>query len=198
MPGYDQSLLPIPAMLKREWFQQDRKTRNHAHHCQPLMMANSCGYFLLSPAHFTVTWDGDPGHDADLEIHYAASHSIIDTHSAFGSFTVQTQFVARTDNVGDFVWIKNIPNERDLPFLCMEAMVEAWWNPAQFGLVFLIKRAGSFTVNLGEPIAQMVLYKAAGGFASLETSDELPEEHLAHVRRPTHIVSWRKGEGFDE
>jgi hypothetical protein len=215
-PDYDRSLLPVPAASKREWFQSDPKTRNHAHHCQPLLMANSCGYFILSPARFTVAWDGDPDRDAELTIHECASHGVVDTHSSRGSFTIQSRFLARTENVGDFLWIKGIANERDLPFTCMEALVESWWSNAQFGLVFLLNGSGSFTVEMGQPIAQMLVYQAAGGFAELEICESLPEEHHAFIRRrtrpdfrkdldylrgrhpdgsveTTHIVTWRKG-----
>ena len=195
MPGYDRALLPVPATRLRDWWQSDAKTRDHARYCQPLLMANSVGYYILSPARFAVTWNGDYESDVEIEISRAAAHCKLDAHSAHGSFTIQPWFVPMTEGVGDFVWLKAVPNERGRPFTCMEALIEAWWNPAHFGLVFLMNRAGTHVVELGEPIAQMTLFKAAGGFARLEVADALPSEHEAWQRRRTRPS--RRGKDFD-
>lgn len=146
-------------------------------------MANSLGYYILSPARFSVHWDGDVEHDAGIEVLEGAASAQVDGHAAFGSFTVQPGFIPMTDRAGDFLYIKGVPNERGRPFQCMEALIEAWWNPAPFGLVFLLNRVGSFTIDRGEPLAQMFVYQAEGGDAPLATVEGAPEEFGAWEHR---------------
>ena len=212
-PGYDRSLCPVPAAGNREWFELDDKTRNHAQHCLPMRMANSCGYFILSPAQITVSWDGEPGHEAVVTVHEAAPHTSIDTKTTYGSVTVQAGFSVRTDDIGDFVWIKDVPNERDLPFTCMESLLEAWDHSCVVSLVLMLKRAGTFTIERGSPIAQMALYKGEGRSVDMDFTVGMPDEHNAHAKRrtrpeykkdfdymrgrrpdgsiePTHIMKW--------
>lgn len=219
LPNFDKRLLPVPAWKYRDWWQDNDKTRNHAQHCHPLAMANSLGYYVLSPATFVVEWNGDVRRNARIEIVEASSHCDIGTHAAYGSFTIQPGFVPMTSEAGDFIFVKGMPNERGLPYHCMEALIEAWWNPARFGLVFLLNQRGKFRIKLGQPIAQMFVYGAAGGFAEIRIVDGLPDEHRAWEQRryrpgyakdfdymggrhpnghrePTHIVSWRKGKKF--
>ncbi|NBP58118.1 hypothetical protein EBU71_16600 [bacterium] len=122
----------------------------------PLLMANGLGYDILSPATFEVEWDGDESHEAKVNIFDdKSSHTDIDNHSACGSFTVQSQFVPKTEE-GYYTYIKGIPNMRR-PFSVMEGMIESWWNPSHFGIVCLCNYAGKFRINKGEPIARMVL-----------------------------------------
>jgi tetratricopeptide (TPR) repeat protein len=154
-PKYDKSLAPVKAERLRAWFEQDTKTKDHARFCLPLTMGGGVGWFILSPATFTITWDGDPTHNAQVEILDACSHAEIDNHSAYGSFTVQSQFVPRTKKPGDFVFIKGIGNQYRLPYYFLEAMLEAWWSPANFGLVAMLNQPCNFTIQKGEPIAQM-------------------------------------------
>ena len=54
LSDFDKSLLPIPAVRKRDWWDESDKTRKHARHCLPLVMANSLGLYILSPATFQV------------------------------------------------------------------------------------------------------------------------------------------------
>lgn len=206
-------LVPIPARKAREWWQVDPRTRGHAHHCLPLTMANSLGYYILSPLDFRVRWDGGWGSDVSIEVPGGLS-AIVDNHSANASFTVQPGFIPRTEAPGDFIVVKSIANERGAWFTVMEAMIEAWWQPADFGIVCLLNRAGAFGVRRGEPIAQMHLFRAEAGFTELAISTESPEETRAwRTRRgrrdyrkdldyfygrhpdlrpePTHLTSWR-------
>ncbi len=217
LPGFDRQLLPVPAARHRAWWQDNGKTRNHAQHCLPLAMANSLGYFILAPCSFTVTWDGDPQHDACVEILERVTTAEVDAHAAYGSFTVQPGFVPMTEKPGDYLFIKSIPNNRGQPFHCMEALIEAWWSPARFGLVFLLNQPCTFTVDRGEPLAQMLIFRDESGHADLQVVDNPPEEYDAWTRRryrpeygkdfdywrgrhpdgrpePTHRVSWRQSE----
>jgi hypothetical protein len=218
LPGFDQELLPIRASRNKDWWQDNFKTRNHAQHCLPLAMANSLGYYILSPAHFTVSWDGDVQQDAHVQIPNGQLSGQVDNHAAFGSFTVQPGFIPMTSRVGDFVYIKGIANQRSQPFQCMEALIEAWWNPAPFGLVFLLNQPGTFTVEKGEPLAQMFIYRGDGGSATVHVVDGVPDEYeswrqkryrvgyakdLDYLRgrhpdgrsEPTHRSSWTRRDG---
>jgi tetratricopeptide (TPR) repeat protein len=154
-PEYDKSLVPVKASMHRRWLEEDRKTTNHGRFCLPLSMGSGIGWYILSPAKFTVKWDGDITHDAEVEIHEQASHAAIDCHSACGSFTVQVVFVPRTKRPGDYVFIKGISNQFRRPYQFLEAMLEAWWSPASFGLVGILNQACEFTIEKGEPLAQM-------------------------------------------
>lgn len=178
-PNYDESLAPVPATRGRDWWEDNSATRNHARHCLPLAMANSLGYYILSPGTFRVRWDGDPHSRAHVDHLERSSHYEVDNHAAFASFTVQARFVPVTDDPGDFVFIKGIPNEFGLPYVCMEACIEAWWSVGHFGLVFLLNKPGEFMVHMGRPIAQMFLYRGDAGAAELEQTKGYPTGHQA-------------------
>jgi tetratricopeptide (TPR) repeat protein len=173
-PDYDKKLLPVKARALRNWWEEDDKTRMHARFCLPLTMASGLGFYVLSPATFTVEWDGDTTHDAHVEILDAASHAQIDNHSSFGSFTVQARFIARTKNIGDFVVIKGVANQYRRPFAVLEAMIESWWTPSEFGIVCLVNQPGKFTIQKGEPLAQMFVVNMAQAQYGLATADGYP------------------------
>jgi tetratricopeptide (TPR) repeat protein len=154
-PEYDISLAPVRAIKNRDWWQEDQKTRDLARFCLPLAMGSGMGWYILSPATFTVSWDGDETHDAQLEITETCSHAIVDTHSARGSFTVQAQFIPRTKKPGDFVYVRGIANDYRKPYYFLDALLESWWSPANFGLVGMLNQPCRFTIKKGEPIAQM-------------------------------------------
>lgn len=175
--GFDQELMPIPAIRYREWWEDNRATKDHARHCLPLAMANSLGFYILSPGTFTVSWDGNTNARAKIRHIDKSSHYEVDDHAAFGSFTVQAKFIPVTDDPGDFVYIKGIPNQRGVKYSCMEAVIEAWWSMANFGLVFMLNQPGEFTIQKGEPIAHMFLYHGVAGAAVGEVFDGYPEEH---------------------
>jgi len=172
--GYDKRLLPIKAKHHRNWWEVDSKTRMHARFCLPLTMASGLGFYILSPATFTVEWDGDNRHDAKVEILDAASHAVVDNHSAYGSFTVQSSFIARTKNIGDFVYIKGIANSARLPYSVLEAMIESWWTPSEFGIVCLVNQPGKFKINKGEPLAQMIVVNQTHAMYNLAVTDGYP------------------------
>lgn len=213
-PEFDQSLAPILAVRHRTWWEDNQATREHAKHCLPLSMANSLGFYILSPGTFRVSWDGDYHKRAQITAIEKSSHFEVDNHAAFGSFTVQPRFVPVTDDPGDFVYIKGIPNLRGLPYSCMEACIEAWWNVGHFGLVYLLNQPGEFTIYWGQPIAQMFLFHGEAGAAIGEVYEGFPEGHEHwHTRRtrpdyvkdfdymrglnsagekePTHITNWK-------
>jgi tetratricopeptide (TPR) repeat protein len=152
---FDKRLIPVKARALRNWWEGDDKTRMHARFCLPLTMASGLGYYILSPATFTVSWDGDPTHDSEVNIIDACSHAQIDNHSSFGSFTVQARFIVRTKKIGDFIYIKGVANQYRQPFNVMEAMIESWWSPSEFGIVCLVNQPGTFTIKKGDPLAQM-------------------------------------------
>lgn len=173
-PFYDKTLAPVKAERLRSWMEEDSKTKDHARFCLPLTMGSGLGWFILSPATFTVTWDGDPTHDADVEILDASSHAEIDNHSAHGAFTIQSQFIPRTKKPGDFVVIRGITNSYRLPYYLLDAMLEAWWSPANFGLVALLNQAGKFKIKKGEPVAQMFVVNVEQAAYPIALKDGYP------------------------
>lgn len=197
-PGYDRNLAPVPAAKLRDWWEDNSRTQNHAKHCLPLQMANSLGYYILSPGTFMVKWDGDVHAPATITHIEKSSHYEVDAHAAFGSFVVQAKFIPVTEEPGDFVIIKGIPNERNSPYVCMEAAIEAWWSVGNFGLVFLLNQPGEFLIPTGKPIAQMFVYHGAEGAIVPELVDGNPPGHkewLARRNRPgyTKDLDYFKG-----
>jgi len=166
---YDKTLLPKKPDIYLDWWEKDQKTKQHARFCMPLLMANGLGYDILSPATFEIEWDGDENKNAQVNILDRSSHGIVDNHSAHGSFTVQTQFIPKTEE-GYFIYIKGIPNIRR-SFSVMEGMIEAWWNPANFGLVCLCNYAGKFIIKKGEPLARMLLIHQDAIKVNIEVKD---------------------------
>lgn len=216
---FDKDLIPVPAARHREWWEDNQATRDHARHCLPLSMANSLGFNILSPGTFKVSWDGNKNQRAKIEHLEKSSHYEVDAHAAFGSFTVQAKFVPVTDNPGDFIYIKGIPNQQGMPFSCMEAVIEAWWNVGNFGLVYMLNQPGEFTVHMGQPIANMFLYHGAAGAAIGEVYEGYPEGHehwnnrrtrkeyvkdldymtgknSAGEKIPSHITNWKDAAKF--
>jgi hypothetical protein len=217
--NYDNSLAPIPAIKFREWWEDNNATKNHARHCLPLTMVNSLGYYILSPGTFRVTWNGDIHHRAIIDPIEKSSHFEVDDHAAFGSFTVQAKFIPVTENEGEFIYVKGVPNERGVPYSCMEGLIEAWWNKGIFGLVFLLNQPGTFTVYWGQPIAQIFMYKGEAGAATFQAHKGYPEGHEHWMKRrsrpeyrkdldymkgltsygdsvPSHITSWKHATKF--
>lgn len=188
MEPFDRDLLPVAGQEARAWFEQDPLACDHARFCHPLAMANQLGFYLLSPATFRVSWDGDPESPASLEILDEACHSRISTHSAAGSFTVQLQFLPVTE-AGVFTFLKGIPNLRR-PYTAMEALVETWWNPAGMGLVMLCNGAGEFQVQRGEPIAQMIFVDQRQARSDLQVAgdaSEVPHQREFSLKRASQV-----------
>jgi uncharacterized protein DUF6065 len=149
------------------------------------MMANSLGWYILSPGTFKVSWDGDWTSAARVVKVEERERFIVSSHSAAATFTIQPGFIPVTNEEGDFILIKAIANQRGAWFTAMEGLIEAWWQPGDFGIVCMINRPGVFTVHRGEPIAQMTVFKREGGLAIMSCSDEVPHETLAWRARRT-------------
>ncbi len=172
--GYDKRLLPAKALHLRNWWEEDAKTRMHARFCLPITMASGLGFYILSPATFTVEWDGDVTHDAKIEVIDASSHAIIDNDSAHGSFTVHSSFIPRTKSAGDFVCVKGIANAIRVPYSVMESMIEAWKSQSEFEIVCMLNQPGKFTIKKGEPLAQMFALNGEQAAYNLNTTDGYP------------------------
>lgn len=178
--NFDKKLAPVRPERNRIWWEDNTATKDHARHCLPLAMANSLGYYILSPGTFIVKWDGNIHSRAIIEHIEKSTHYEVDNHAAFGSFTIQPQFIPVTTQRGEFVFIKGIPNERGLPYSCMEAVIEAWWSVGKFGLVFLLNQPGEFLINMGQPIAQMFVLSGV----------EASQEHLLIDGFPPGYDAW--------
>ena len=195
------SLFPVPATRLRKWWEEDRKTKNHARFCLPMLMANSNGFYILSPADITIKWDGSVNSDVQVSIENACSHTAVTTHSSFGSFTIQTQFIPRTPE-GVFTLIKPLPNIR-LPYQPLEGLMETWWLVANFGLVTLATQPGEHLIKRGDPIAQMIFIgSTAHNFEIYHAgqSDALPERKEFLDKRNVYTnkqLDYMKGDHLD-
>lgn len=165
--NWDINYAPKPCSKLRDWMDKDIKTNDHAKFCQPLTMACSLGFYVPSPVEATIKWNGDENTDAEFELHDKASHGRISNHSSCGSFTIQSEFVVRSKNQGDFIMVTGFMNEVRQPFNFLSACIEGWWNVANFGMVGFINQPGEFRIKLGQPLVQMYLLKATGANADL-------------------------------
>ena len=178
--------IPMKGKTKRDWWEKvDGKTRDLAHFCLPLMMANGAGYYLRSSCHFTCEWDGKSDTNAKINIIDKAPHGVVDDHSTYGGFTIQSAVNIQTENEGDYIWIKQIPNMYRPWFYPMEALIESWWGAggATAGLVCLLNRPGKFEMKIGDPIAQMILVSKSDLESNLVFNDTPMEESYVWQKR---------------
>lgn len=178
-------LLPVPADRKRAWLNTDPMTARHWIHCLPLGMANSLGYFILAPATFTYSWSGAEDEWAVID----GGDGFVTAHTGPGMVTVGPGFIPITDRAGDFVQVKAIANQRYARWTAMEAMIEAWWNPGQFGVVLMLNRPGTHRVERGEPIAQMSVFPVEA--AALELVDAAQHPETLDWARRRHRPEYR-------
>lgn len=203
--NYDQTLLPIPASRYRKWWEEDSKTKNHAKFCLPMIMANSYGFYILSPADIEIEWTGSNEDNATVTTFNKSSHSIVDNHSAHGSFTIQAKFIPRTpDNV--FTLIKPIPNVK-MPFTVLEGLMETWWLVADFGIVCLVNNPGKFLIPKGSPIAQMIFIgsddhnydlNVSGTMEDLKYRSEFVQKRNAYTEKQLDYFRGQHAEGTKE
>ncbi len=67
----------------------------------------------------------------------------------------------------------------------MEAMIESWWTPANFGIVCLPRCPGLIRIKRGQPIAQVLFVHASGLRAELQVSP-------VSARNLPHRKEWAK------
>ena len=193
-PHYDRDVAPVRPEKLHDWYSEDNKTARHIEHCHPLSMATSLGWLILSPATFWVTWSGNWDHDALVQISDdAASHAEIDNHSAHGAFTIQSSFLARTEPF-EWLYVKGVANERGMPYSCMEAAIETWWNPGIFGMVFLLNQPVTrLEIKKYQPIAQMfTLHRRM--VDELELVDGWPPEYHRWEQRRNSLMPNRNND----
>ena len=182
-PKFDDQFLPTTAPRLKSWWEATPRLRGHAKFCQPMLMANSLGLYIPSPATFTVSWNGKPDAMAQVALSECAPHAAVHARVAYGSFEVDIGFIPRTTREGEFIYIKGIPNVHLCPYVCLEALIEAWWNPARFSLVFMIGRASEFQITAGTPLAQMFVYTRPHHEMRVTVRHNYPEEHEAWEKR---------------
>jgi hypothetical protein len=199
---YTKDDCPVKCAPVREWFEEDKKTKNHAKFCLPLLIANSIGFYITSPCDFDIFWDGNLKNDAHVKVHSDKFNGTITTHSAAGSFTIQSYIVPKTQE-GWLTMVKQIPNVRSW-FNTMEAIIESYWSPANFGLVCLLNQAGAFTIKKGDPIAQMILVHEDSLKSELSLGDSaslLKDRQAFDLARSNYSglqLNYFRGEWFED
>lgn len=201
---YDLSLFPLAGSRLRNWWEQDAKTKNHARFCLPMIAANSYGFYILSPADVTVTWNGGQT-DTILAVTNSCSHTSITNHSASGSFTIQAQILPRTP-VNVMTYIKPLPNLL-MPYQPLEGLMETWWLVNNFGIVCMVTQPGTFTIRRGDPIAHMIFLGSpihnyeiyhAGDIGLIEGHRELAQRRLNYTKRELDYLKGIKPNGQPE
>jgi hypothetical protein len=152
---------PAPPTLRaaaatRAWM--DAFPGRHAYRCLPLSIANTFGWELLSPASFSIHWNGGPeADDIRFESHdgYAHLHHFVMSNFTRGIVTFHTGYLFRTEPgwnlmaTGGF----NRPKDGISP---LTGIVETSWLPYPFTMNWQLTRPGRVRFETDEPFCLIV------------------------------------------
>ena len=145
----------------------------NAHRCLPLATANAYGWELLSPASFTLEWNGGPEKtDIRIDCHDENPFaSFAESNFSAGIITFSTGYIFRTDPGWHMLVTGplNLPKDGISP---LSGVVESDWLPFPFTMNWQFTRPGAVRFEKGEPFCRIVPIVAK---ALEETT---PEIHL--------------------
>lgn len=141
----------VPGTPDRQWM--DSFGDRHPYRCLPLVMANTTGWEILSPATFTATWTGGP-HASDIRIDrdddYPALDRLVTSHFSKGVLTFHTGYLFRTEPDWD-LWVGGPPNLVKDGIQALSGIVETDWLPFPFTMNWHFTRPGMVQFKKGEP-----------------------------------------------
>jgi len=157
----------VPAKRQREWHKDIPATGA----CLPLTIANEAGWWLVNPHRFTVfNYD-------QLTIDYCgfkeAPH--VASHFGHGILTVLIPFIFRTPP-GWQLQIRGPVNYFYDDMQPFEGIVETDWHKATATMNWKVARDSMFTVEEGEPLAQLVPVKLDVLEMFRPTEEDMPED----------------------
>ena len=141
----------IPARATREWM--DAFPSRHAYRCLPLAIANAHGWEILSPAAFSIQWNGgEEAKDITFVVkddfpwleHFAMSNF---TH---GIVTFHTGYLFRTPP-GWNLYASGPVNEPKDGIAPLTGVIETDWLPYPFTMNWQLTRPGEVTFQKDEP-----------------------------------------------
>lgn len=172
----------VPASWQRRWMDEVQ-----AYRCIPLAMANATGWEILSPSHFSVSWNGGAA-PADLRVEsldgYPDLPELVKSHFGHGILTFYPSYLFTTET-GWHLWVRGSPNSPKDGIQPLDAVVESDWLPFRFTMNWAFTRPGRITFEKGEPFCfitplPLPLVEEVGvDICSLEDNLELHREFRA-------------------
>jgi hypothetical protein len=199
-------LSPNPPRLRaaaatRQWM--DAFPSRHAYRCLPLSIGNAFGWELLSPASFSIHWNGGPQvGDIQFEAHDGFEqlpHFVMSNFSR-GIVTFHTGYLFRSEpgwnllTTGGF----NRPKDGISP---LTGIVETSWLPYPFTMNWQLTRPGAVRFDKDEPFCLVmplparVLDNVQPVICDLQADGELSSQYLAwRGKREEFMASFRAGD----
>ncbi len=162
-----------PATATRGWM--DKTAHRNAYHCLPMMMANQCGWQLLSSTLVRARWNGGNGTEA-IEFDFSdpgTASAMADARAqASGAITEQPAFPSSLFGSGIVTWyipfvirtppgynllVRGPANLAKDGITALEGLVETDWAPMGFTMNWRFTRPGVWvTFEVDFPIAMIV------------------------------------------
>lgn len=140
-----------PGGPDRDWM--DAFGARHPYRCLPLVIANTTGWEIISPATFTATWTGGTRMEdirLDKDDDYPDLARLVTSHFGGGTLTFHTGYLFRTEPDWD-LWVGGPPNHIKDGIQPLTGVVETSWLPFPFTMNWHFTRPGSIQFKKGEP-----------------------------------------------
>lgn len=150
----DQQYAIESAPIARDWM--DQAHLRFPYRCLPLVIANQCGWVLLSPASFRVYWYGGP-EKTDVEVQFdGPPDSRIISHFGVGTVTFSIPYLFRTPP-GINLWVKGPANHIKDGIQPLEGIVETDWLMSTFTMNWKLTRICEWvSFKKDEPFCMLV------------------------------------------
>ena len=150
----DQQYAIESAPIARDWM--DRAHVRFPYRCLPLVIANQCGWVLLSPASFRAYWYGGP-EKTDVEVQFdGPPDNRVISHFGVGTVTFSIPYLFRTPP-GINLWVKGPANHIKDGIQPLEGIVETDWLLSTFTMNWKLTRICEWvSFEKGEPFCMLV------------------------------------------
>jgi len=145
--------MPIQtASVHRQWM--DETDSRFAYRCLPLTIANQCGWTILCPTTFRVSWSGDPSNKG-LRLEFEREETRILSQFGYGVLTFTIPYLFRTPE-GVNLWVKGPTNLIKDGIQALEGVVETDWATSTFTMNWKLTRQDHIVeFCAGEPICMI-------------------------------------------
>jgi len=155
--SWDRGALPLPVVpssSERDWV---NAAAGGPYRGLPIQMPGEIGCSLLSPARFTVVWDGSES-TAGIEIQFEAGEHFdcVKSHFGHGILTFAFPYLFRTAP-GINLWVRGPANWSRDGIQALEAIVETDWADYPFTMNWKLTRPRQrVTFEIGDPVCVLV------------------------------------------
>ncbi|HYD31715.1 MAG TPA: DUF6065 family protein [Azospirillaceae bacterium] len=155
-PTWDGAPKLMPGRPDRAWM--DAFPSRHPYRCLPLNIANTLGWEFLSPAAFSIFWNGGPRAEdirVEAEDGYPYLDSIIASHFTRGIVTFNTFHIVRTEP-GWNLLISGPVNQPKDGIAPLTGVIETHWLPYTFTMNWQMTRPGVVRWEKDEPFCTII------------------------------------------